>query len=124
MPIKPENRALYPKDWKTAIVPEIAERAGGRCECEGECGLHHDRRCIEMNGQPAKFARGKVVLTAAHLDHDPTNNGEPGNRPNLKHMCQRCHLCYDAPRKTRERKEARRGKLNVVEMFPKGQDDG
>jgi hypothetical protein len=29
----------------------------------------------------------KVVLAAAHLDHDPTNN-----RPrNLKALCQRCH---------------------------------
>lgn len=39
MPIKPENRRRYPKDWK-AIVAAVRVRSGGRCECEGECGLH------------------------------------------------------------------------------------
>ena len=29
-----------------------------------------------------------IVLAAAHLDHDPSNN-RPGN---LRSLCQRCHL--------------------------------
>ena len=33
MPIKPENKGRYPKDWK-AISTAIRERAAGRCECE------------------------------------------------------------------------------------------
>lgn len=31
MPIRPENRARYPKDWK-AISLEVREAAGWRCE--------------------------------------------------------------------------------------------
>lgn len=90
MPIRPENKARYPKDWK-AISAKIKARSGGRCECHGECGLHHDRRCEELHGQPAKWAKGKVILTVAHLDHTPENCGDD----NLKAMCQRCHLRYD-----------------------------
>jgi hypothetical protein len=84
----------YPENWKE-ISLAIRERSGGRCECEGECGLHRThpgpRRCIEVNGRPATFARGKVILTVAHLNHTPSDC-----RPeNLKAMCQRCHLRYD-----------------------------
>ena len=32
-----------------------------------------------------------VVLAAAHLDHDPTNN----RLRNLRSLCQRCHLIHD-----------------------------
>ena len=42
----------------------------------GECGLHQPtggpRRCEERNGEPAKWAKGKVVLTVAHMNHTPT----------------------------------------------------
>jgi 5-methylcytosine-specific restriction endonuclease McrA len=34
-----------------------------------------------------------VVLTVAHLDHQP-ENCDPDN---LMAMCQRCHNAYDAP---------------------------
>ncbi len=34
-----------------------------------------------------------VVLTVAHLDHQPWNCADE----NLKAMCQRCHNRYDAP---------------------------
>lgn len=33
-----------------------------------------------------------IVLTVAHLDHDPSNCAED----NLKALCQRCHNRYDA----------------------------
>ncbi len=96
MPIKPENAARYPKDWK-AISAKIRARAGGQCECEGECGLHRThpgpRRCIERHSEPARWAKGRVVLTVAHLDHQPENCDDA----NLKAMCQRCHLRYDVP---------------------------
>ena len=39
----------------------------------------------------AQWAKGRVILTVAHLDHDPSNNKDS----NLKAMCQRCHLRYD-----------------------------
>ena len=91
MPIRPENRARYPKDWK-AISLEVRQRAGGRCEGSP---LYPDCRAADAFEHPVTGSI--VVLTVAHLDHQPENNGEPGDRPNLKAWCQRCHNAYDAP---------------------------
>jgi hypothetical protein len=103
MPIRPENKIRYPKDWKR-ISAQIRERSGGQCECEGECGLHRTtpgpRRCREKHLQAATFARGRVVLTVAHLDHQPENCAPI----NLKAMCQRCHLRYDMKHHARSRR--------------------
>jgi len=86
----PMHAANYPPNWRD-VSAAIRARANSRCECAGECGLHHGRRCQEQNGQPARWAKGKVVLTVAHLNHLPHDC-----RPlNLKAMCQRCHLRYD-----------------------------
>ena len=90
-PIRPENRSLYPPDWP-AISLAIKERAGWRCECEGECGRGtHDGRCPNRHGQPAYGTGSKVILTTAHLDHDPQNCAPA----NLRAFCQGCHLHYD-----------------------------
>jgi len=97
----PIDYKKYPPDWKETRA-RILKRADNQCECQGECGLHHDHRCTELNGMPAKWANGKVVLTIAHLDHDEENWGVDDSR--LKAMCQRCHLRYDAPEKARRRK--------------------
>jgi hypothetical protein len=35
----------------------------------------------------------RVILAAAHLDHDPRNN----RLRNLKSLCQRCHMIHDRP---------------------------
>lgn len=94
MPIRASERARYPKDWRE-ITSEVRERAEDRCECVAECGLHPWGRCVERQGRKAFFAKGRIVLTVAHLDHTPENNGTAGKRPNLKAMCQRCHLRYD-----------------------------
>ena len=107
------RRWLYPKNWE-AISLEVRRRSGGRCECIGECGLHNGRdlfdrnahRCIEINGKKAKFARGKIMLTVAHLCHTP----KCARRSHLRAMCQRCHLRYDAPMKAKRR----RGQLENV----------
>lgn len=125
MPIKPENRAAYPagKEWK-AIREEILARAGNRCEWPG-CGVENGTIgyrdedgyfcVVENSHQGDADAEGKnairIVLTTAHKDHDPGNNGTPGNRPNLAAWCQYHHLRYDAihhaknARKTREAKK-------------------
>lgn len=117
MPIRPENKARYPKDWK-AISLRIRERSGQRCECEGECGLHRTtpgpRRCTERNGEPAKWAKGKVILTVAHLDHQPEHCADD----NLKAMCQRCHLRYDAKHHATGRKQRARLKCASGDLLP------
>ncbi len=103
----PFHRDRYPEDWEE-ISAAIRERSGGQCECEGECGLHRThpgpRRCQERNGEPAVWARGKVVLTVAHLNHDP----QDCRSENLKAMCQRCHLRYDQPHHAKHAAETRR----------------
>lgn len=116
MPIKPENKKRYPKNWKE-ISLRIRKRSGGICECMGECGLHRTnpgpRRCKERNGQPALWAKGKIVFTVAHLDHTPENCGDD----NLKAMCQRCHLRYDSKHhqeSARKTREAKKGPLFPV----------
>lgn len=106
----PVDCSKYPKDWPE-ISLRIRERSGGQCECMGECGLHKTtggpRRCCERNGEPAKWANGKVVLTVAHLNHTESDCRDE----NLKAMCQRCHLRYDVDHhkqnaaKTREAKK-------------------
>lgn len=95
MPIRPENRARYPRDWKEISNRIRFVRAAGRCECPGGaegCGLHRGHRCTEVHGEPAKYARGRVILTTMHLDHTPENSADE----NLRAACQRCHLLYDA----------------------------
>lgn len=42
-----------------------------------------------------------IVLTIAHLDHDPTNN----KRTNLAALCQRCHNRWDAKHRQRNRRK-------------------
>lgn len=92
MPIRPENKDRYPANWK-AISHEIRfDRAGGRCECLGECGRGtHEGRCSNLHGEPAYGTGSKVVLTTAHLDHVP----EHCDPANLRAMCQGCHLHLD-----------------------------
>ena len=83
MPIRAENRARYPRDWP-AISLAIRERAQQRCE---DCGA--------ANGQPHPVTGSRVVLTVAHLDHQPENCAPE----NLRAWCQRCHNRYDAPQR-------------------------
>lgn len=87
----------YPPAWPSISKRIRFHRAEGRCECTGECGLHRThpgpRRCEEQHGHPAKWAKGTVILTTAHLCHDSTCEDET----HMKAMCQRCHLRYDTP---------------------------
>lgn len=112
MPIRPENVARYPSNWKE-ISAAIKERAGNRCECEGECGRGtHEGRCPNVQYGEAYGTGSKVVLTTAHLDHTP-ENCDPSN---LRAMCQGCHLHYDREHHAETAYRTRReGK--AVDMF-------
>lgn len=88
MPIRPELRALYPADWPAVSRRIRFERAGNRCE---QCGCE--------NYQPHPETGSKVVLTVAHLDHDPTNNDDD----NLAALCQARHNRYDAQKRAANR---------------------
>jgi hypothetical protein len=119
MPIRPENKARYPKDWHE-ISMRIRKRADFKCE---ECGIENyaiggrvDGKWLPAqptgtdglsvtwpkpgeyawcgNGETEGRARLKVVrivLTVAHLNHTP----EDCRDENLKAWCQQCHNRYD-----------------------------
>ena len=136
MPIRPENRALYPADW-TAIRRRIRhERAGNRCErCKapnhhvvaretnGSSYMLMDGRvyCADT-GEALGWAKGseyplgrmvKIVLTVAHLDHDPTNNADE----NLQALCQRCHLRHDHAHHQANAAATRRARKAGADLF-------
>jgi hypothetical protein len=108
MPIKPENRKSCPRNWKE-IRAEVLERAGNKCE---KCG-----RMNQFWYDPCNEDCVYVVLTVAHLDHDPTNNGTPGDRPNLAALCQRCRNRHDAKKRAQHARKTRRDKLAAKELF-------
>lgn len=119
----PIDYSKYPPNWKAEIVPAVRKRSGDKCEL---CGLpnksevwSYKLRVLDVDGRyklktfwtnsesdilrltpfvsPSYTKKTKVVLTVAHLDHDETNWDVELNR--LRHMCQYCHLNYDAKEK-------------------------
>lgn len=113
MPIRPELRPLYPPHWAELSLRVRFERAEGRCQ---GCGRPHlavvrclpDGRWFDEAERAWRNERGRrcawpdlveiiaarttrVVLAAAHLDHDPTHN----RLRNLRALCQRCHMKHD-----------------------------
>ena len=114
MPIRPENRHRYGTDWKEFSHRIRFERAEGRCECHGECGRGtHDGRCPNEHGKPAYGTGSKVVLTTAHLTHEP----ECRDEDKVKAMCQGCHLHYDKAHHAETAYRTRKEKANTVDMF-------
>lgn len=115
----------YPPNWKTEIVPRILRRANHRCE---DCGVmngvivkrngntfrHISRaefdmvlsrvRCGKSNMAQSIKWHGftKIVLTIAHLDHDPENWEVKDDR--LRALCQLHHLKRDNARHVAKRK--------------------
>lgn len=143
MPIRESERQRYPKDWP-AISQRIRERAGWACEfCGVKNGALGGRRKSDGAWMPAHpmgermlrlewpkpgevwwcgdrehqgVARLKIVrivLTVAHLDHTPENCADE----NLKALCQRCHLRYDAKHHARNAAETRRKALGIDDLF-------
>lgn len=95
MPIKPENKNRYPKNWKQ-IAFGIKEAAGWKCQ---SCG----KQC-RRPGEP--FDTHRNTLTVAHLNHIP----EDIRSENLKAMCAPCHLRYDAGHHAETRKQRKGAK--------------
>ena len=114
MPIRAENRWLYPIDWQQLSDTIRFGRAGARCE---QCARPHlhlvahlgDGRWWDADAGYWRSDRGRrivvrgpfdmtavrttyVVLACAHLDHDPGRN----TPSNLAALCQRCHMLHDA----------------------------
>lgn len=91
MPIRPEMKARYPKDWKLRSRFVRFYRAKNKCEW---CGAE--------NYQPHPVTGSKVVLTVAHVyDHRP----EAASLLNLAALCQKCHNGLDAPMRRENRRK-------------------
>lgn len=100
MPIRPENKKRYPKNWKQ-IREQILQRANNKCEF---CGVENHSliyRGVDHDGLEKPPAR--VVLTIAHLDHTP-ENCDPSN---LRALCQKCHNRYDAKHRAETRAQTK-----------------
>lgn len=124
MPIKDKSR--YPADWKQ-ISLRIRERDGWKCK---QCGVpnkargardhygewHEENAIHAMNSTDGYLLFGDfpdmitIVLTCAHLDHDPSNNDDD----NLAAYCQRCHLAHDRDRHTANAKATRKRKRHAA----------
>ncbi len=123
----PIDYKKYPSNWKTEIRPRILDRANNCCE---HCGLKNgtvgyrdstgafvsmehlmpnfkrkyvviDHRVYHLyQTLPNGYKLITIILTIAHLDHNPQNHAVTDDR--LAALCQQCHLRYDS--KTRQRK--------------------
>ena len=117
----PCDYSKYPPDWRTKIRPRILARANNRCEAcniknytvgyrnfngiffhmdelQERVEKNHPLPQVDMSRPPTK-----IILTIAHLDHDPENWEVKDNR--LKAMCQRCHLEYDRKHRKKDNSE-------------------
>ena len=122
MPIRPELRRFYPSNWPEISQRVRFERASGTCQ---RCGRSHgtmvrclpDGRWFDATQSTWRSGRGhpvrgpdlvemvevretRVILAAAHLDHNPSNN----RLRNLKSLCQRCHMIHDRPHHLAQRR--------------------
>jgi hypothetical protein len=131
MPIRPEFKQFYGRQWHEETRPRILARAGDKCE---HCGKPNRQeietrlsprtadglmfwtltsteappRWYDREGKPVAPPfhwetenRLRVVICLAHLNHTPGDDRDD----NLKALCQWCHLRHD---KTKHAAAARR----------------
>ena len=138
MPIRLENKARYPADWPE-ISAAVRKRADNKCEGCGvpnyEVGgrspdgawhksLPLGEKLLRLEwpepgqwawceGFAEKLRLVRIVLTVAHLDHQP-ENCDPGN---LKALCQRCHNRLDSAERRRGMHERARAAAAIGDLF-------
>ena len=134
MPIKPENKLRYPKNWKE-ISLRIRARDENKCKF---CGIEngkvgwrvpdgtfytarefsedyinpvHEKQLLKIVERNQREI--KIVLTVAHLDHVPENVDDG----NLAALCQRCHLRYDKDQHRANSRKTREKKKGLISLF-------
>lgn len=147
MPIKPENRARYPKDWP-AISRQAKERAGWRCVHPG-CTAHQYAVGFwvqEFGGRwvwKCEWPRDSGFIGQSYADAREVAagidwaNGECGPKPvvivltvahlnhqpedcrpeNLAPMCQRHHLAHDLDHHRRTAYATRKAAAQTPDLF-------
>lgn len=147
MPIRPENRARYPRDWP-AIRDRILRRAQMRCEHPGCCARQYDvgywrqqagEWCwFEFGRNWPTYAAAKQFGAEKHFDRygdGPTPPGEPRivvivltiahldhtpencDPANLRALCQRHHLALDAEHHKETAYATRRAAALTADLF-------
>jgi hypothetical protein len=130
-PIRASEKDKYAKDWP-AVRARILTRAEGRCEFLCVDGRRCNAPDLELvfrskrNPEIWRSPHGgdcgeadpdcygvKVVLTVAHLNHDPSDNRDE----NLKVGCQLHHLRHDSKHHQANAAATRRAKKNNAELF-------
>ena len=120
----PMQRARYPSNWKTEIVPRILHRARNRCE---RCGLrnysvvsrlgardvfygdYHTHREARITADRLNTRWGPeehyivIHLAIAHLHHNIADSRDEV----LAALCQRCHLRHDTVHHRNNAKQTR-----------------
>ncbi|HEY6461153.1 MAG TPA: hypothetical protein VIY73_13405 [Polyangiaceae bacterium] len=130
MPIRPEERARYPKDWP-AISRRIRERAGQRCEWSG-CSAPNGTVVLRLKTDPESWVADegdiyasteandwypvRIVLTVAHKDHTP----EHCEDENLVALCQLHHLRMDAQHHAANARRTRLSRKACGDLFGGG----
>lgn len=146
MPIKPENRMRYPKDWP-AISRAARERAGWRCQHDG-CTAHQYavgwwRQTMGRHEWVPEWPRDGAYMGQTYSDARAVaagiyaSAGESGPKPtiivltvahldhqpedcrpkNLAALCQRHHLAYDHDHHRANAQATRRAKAGTLELF-------
>lgn len=95
------KRAEYPPNWR-AISQEAITRAGRRCE-----------NCDAIDRWFHPITGSIVFLQASHVDHNRQNCAPE----NLRALCQRCHLAYDARLHAQESYITRRAGRALGDLF-------
>ena len=116
----PMDRGRNPGDWE-AILTAVRERAGGRCECTGECGRDHGGRCPQLHGQPSLASGWPMTLTTVHLWRGPCAAHDAAGvkcyeLAHLFSMCIACHLAYDRPKHDARRRANRLGRISREDL--------
>lgn len=148
MPISPANRALYPPDWpaiSAAIRERDGNRCHWCGKPNGETilcrrvflnrwkslllnqwwDIQSGWRDERGNPTTAPFEvshesvrKVRVVLTVAHLDHNPENCAEE----NLSALCQACHLAHDRKQHAANARRTRQAKNGQLRLFQEGNE--
>lgn len=143
MPIKPENRHRYPADWlaiRDRILARAGHRCEhpGCLARQYSIGIWHRpdggaHQWAEQYAPPATYAEARsiaadawwevqhlggdkltiIVLTIAHLDHQPENCDEA----NLRALCQRHHLAHDHAHHQANSQATRRARKAMGDLF-------
>lgn len=129
----PIDYKQYPSNWKE-IRQRILARAGNKCETCGVPNGVEIMRCSDGTWKLASDALDdldrmpyeafcalwgdtqtptRIILTISHQDHDITHNSDD----NLKALCQKCHLSYDAQHHAESRRRNRDKKFGQGKLI-------